>query len=95
MYDKLREQHNEELEVTNFVISEPSLTLIFYSNNISFVQEMETYIIKIRELSEKRRLDIENENTQLRAQFESITLILSRAVLQGNSFSEKVFRVFV
>lgn len=51
---------------------------------------MENYIGKVREVSEKRTIDIENESTRLHEQIETISAILSGVVLQGETVVEKV-----
>lgn len=51
---------------------------------------MENYVGKIRELSEKRTIDLENENTKMRQQLENITSIFDKVILQGDSLTEKV-----
>ncbi|XKL68831.1 hypothetical protein PGB90_006600 [Kerria lacca] len=54
------------------------------------LEEMENYVGKIRELSEKRTNDIENERTQMREQLDSISLILSNTVIEGDSIVTKI-----
>lgn len=56
---------------------------------------MENYVGKIRELSEKRTNDIENERTQMREQLDSISLILSNTVIEGDSIVTKVSIFFI
>ncbi|XP_065216083.1 uncharacterized protein LOC135842515 isoform X1 [Planococcus citri] len=54
------------------------------------LEEMENYMGKVRELSEKRTINMENESTRLNEQLEAISSILSGVVLQGETVVEKI-----
>lgn len=51
---------------------------------------MENYVGRIRELSEKRTIDLDNENVKMHQQLDTISSVLDRLVLQGDSMTEKV-----
>lgn len=51
---------------------------------------MENYVGRIRELSEKRTIDLDNENVKMHQQLDTISSILDRLGLQGDSVTEKV-----
>lgn len=86
MYDKLREQQTEELEV----LYPKTLYLPSTSSNSHRQQEMENYMGQVRELSEKRTIDMENETTRLHEQIEAISAITSGVILQGETLVERV-----
>lgn len=54
------------------------------------LEEMENYVGRIRELSEKRTIDLDNENVKMHQQLDTISSVLDRLVLQGDSMTEKV-----
>ena len=45
---------------------------------------------KVREVSEKRTINMENESTRLNEQLEAVSSIISGVVLQGETVVEKV-----
>lgn len=51
---------------------------------------MENYLGKVRDLTEKRKIDVENESAKLTEQLEAISSIVEKLKLQGDTVVEKV-----